>query len=528
MSSTIDFLAPHPQTIVPAEDRGNVVTEDFTCIDTEDALLNLMNKAAASSRGIRVISSGWSWNKIITAAQGSFNVVFTGGMSTGLHVEPHMKIARVSGALQIADFVWYAKEMGLELEWPPKGMCYTFAISQTFAGFIATNVHHTWSPTSYDWVESFRLAVFIEGQAQIVKVSRDSRPELFESVFGGVGITGIIVEVELRLRESTKWDVTTEKGKLPYKRHWLCCPRWMRCAGSYSIESITDKLMLVSNTPDTMLYFETAEGRYEIRYVTPAAACPRATEEAVTTKEPAFQSCCECQAVRNCCKACCDAAVRCVKVACFLNPCYRCFSETAANIFTNRTYEDSISHEVEEGRCLSLYTAQSWFVGRPYLVTKEKVAMTGSVKDLDALDLSMFVNIADWCRFVDVAAPLIAVAPPLVCMLRFVPQAKGMSDSANAVNASNDCMAIEFIAPQGALFLPTSRWVSEFLNAICDAGIRLRVHPGKALKTDPVFRDSLTTKQRRLLNLLRTEYDPHDVFNGGEVKIEDMYNLSVI
>jgi len=53
------------------------------------------------------------------------------------------------------------------------------------------------------------------------------------------------------------------------------------------------------------------------------------------------------------------------------------------------------------------------------------------------------------------------------------------------------------------------------------------VHPGKALKTDPVFRDSLTRKQRGLLNLLRAEYDPHDVFNGGEVKIEDMYNLSV-
>merc|ERR1712151_1083564 len=233
----------------------------------------------------------------------------------------------------------YAKEMNLELEWPPKGMCYTFAISQTFAGFIATNVHHTWSPTSYDWVEAFRLAVFIGGQAKIVRVSRDTRPELFESVFGGVGITGIIVEVELRLRESTKWDVRTEKGKFPYKCNWLCCPRWMRCAGNYSIESIAENLMLVSNTPDTMLYFETVEGRYEIRYVTPAATCPRGAEEAVITDGSAEQSCCECQAGCNCCKACCDAAVRCVETACFLNPCYRCFSEKVANIVTTFTYE---------------------------------------------------------------------------------------------------------------------------------------------------------------------------------------------
>merc|ERR1712048_899741 len=167
-------------------------------------------------------------------------------------------------------------------------------------------------------------------------------------------------------------------------------------------------------------------------------------------------------------------------------------------------------------------------IGRGYLVTKDKVAMTGSVRDLDALDLSMFVTIADWPTFVDVVAPLIAVAPPLVCMLRFVPEAKGMSNGANAVNSSNDCMAIEFIAPQGALFLPTKRWVSEFLDAVYSAGIHLRTHPGKALKTPPIFRDSLTQKQRGCLNLLRAEYDPHDVFNGGEVKIEDMYNFSVV
>jgi hypothetical protein len=526
MSSKIDFLAPHPQTIVPAEDRGNVVTDDFTCIDTEDALLTLMNKAAASSRGIRVISSGWSWNKIITAAEGSFNVVFTGAMSTGLHVHPEIKVARVAGALLIADFVWYANDMGLELEWPPKGMCYTYAISQTFAGFIATNVHHTWSPTSYEWVEAFRLAVFIEGQAQVVRVSRDTRPELFESVFGGVGITGMIVEVELRLREATKWDVSTETGKFPYNKRWRCCPRWMRCAGSYNKESIVENLILVSTTPNTMMYFETSQGRYQIRYVTQASARP-SIERANFGDEPEKPTCCGCEAGCDGCKACCDAAKRCVQSACFLNPCYRSISEKIASSVIDFYYENKITNPIQTGYGLSLYEAQSWHLGRSYQVTKDKVAMTGSVRDLDVLDLSMFVKIADWPKFVDVVAPLLAVAPPLVCMVRFVPQASGMKNTANAVNSSSDCMAIEFQSPQGLLFLSLKRWVAQFLDAVHAVGIQLRTHPGKALKMDPVFRDSLSTEQRGLLNLLRAEYDPHDVFNGGQVKFEDMYNLSI-
>merc|ERR1712176_934377 len=127
--------------------------------------------------------------------------------------------------------------------------------------------------------------------------------ELFESVFGGVGITGIIVEVELRLRESTKWDVTTEKGKFPYKCH------------NYNIESIAEKLMLVSNTSDTMLYFETAEGRYEIRYVKPAVTCPRSADKAVPTDTLEEESSCVDQAS---CNWCYDAAVRCVETACAL------------------------------------------------------------------------------------------------------------------------------------------------------------------------------------------------------------------
>lgn len=57
-------------------------------------------------------------------------------------------------------------------------MCFTPAISQTFAGFIATNVHHAWTPTSYDWVESFRLAVYVDEKPCIVTASRSVRKQL--------------------------------------------------------------------------------------------------------------------------------------------------------------------------------------------------------------------------------------------------------------------------------------------------------------------------------------------------------------
>lgn len=63
--------------------------------------------------GIRIISSGWSWNRMIQAdpdVPGACNVVFTRGMSTHMEVDVANKRAIVSAGLQIADFVW-------QLEW---------------------------------------------------------------------------------------------------------------------------------------------------------------------------------------------------------------------------------------------------------------------------------------------------------------------------------------------------------------------------------------------------------------------------
>merc|ERR1712232_281646 len=103
----------------------------------------------------------------------------------------------------------------------------------------------------------------------------------------------------------------------------------MRCAGGYSKEAIADNLMLVSNTPDTMFIFDTAEGRYQIRYVTPAATCSRSASKAVMADGSEEPTSCDS------CKSCPDTLLRCVEIACFLNPCYRCISDKAAKIFVN-------------------------------------------------------------------------------------------------------------------------------------------------------------------------------------------------
>lgn len=68
-------------------------------------------------------------------------------------------------------------------------------VSQCFGGFIGTNVHHSYTPTAFDWVEALWLAVYIGGEPQIVRASRNERRDLFESAFGICGITGIIVKV---------------------------------------------------------------------------------------------------------------------------------------------------------------------------------------------------------------------------------------------------------------------------------------------------------------------------------------------
>ena len=202
---------PAPEEIVPAEKRGHIVhggASGITPIFSEEQLKELLELQAKAGAGIRVVSSGWSWNPIIEAREGSLNVFLAGELSTRCRIDAASRSARVGGGLMICDFIGQLIKEAPDLEWAPKGNCFLPHSSQCFAGFIATNVHHSWTPTAYDHVRSFRIANFDDQRrAQIITASRETNLDLFESVFGGVGITGIIVEVELHLRPASYYNL---------------------------------------------------------------------------------------------------------------------------------------------------------------------------------------------------------------------------------------------------------------------------------------------------------------------------------
>ncbi|EOD19580.1 hypothetical protein EMIHUDRAFT_451167, partial [Emiliania huxleyi CCMP1516] len=260
----------HPPTILPAEQKGNIRCADFECVDSLEALTVLMDRAAAAGKGLRVIGSGWSWNPIIEADGRSSNMVFTGPMSTRIAFDVAGLRASVAAGASICDFVFKAEEEGLEVEWPAKGFCFTPSESQTFGGFLATNVHHSHTPTAFDWVEAVEVAVFAGGVAAVVTASREVRPDLFASVFGSVGITGILVGLQLRLRRARRYDVRTDHGRL--RPHSL-----------FGSSSVAEVLLQVLE-PDTMCQISTSEGEYCVRVV-PEAADPAAPASMVLERD---------------------------------------------------------------------------------------------------------------------------------------------------------------------------------------------------------------------------------------------------
>jgi len=351
-----------------------------------------------------------------------------------------------------------------------------------------------------------------------VRACRQVRADLFESVFGGVGITGIILAVELRLRRAVRYDVRTERGRL--RPHSL-----------FGTASIGELLLRVTE-PDTMLTINPAEGRFTVR-VCPEAREPlkpasvssvalqqRGHEAKTLCCLPDLYDCLPWLLMIPCC-ACVPAALVCAGG--FSNGA-RHRSGLAWDRSVVNWMEASLQADaIQEGSSLSLYQAHSWVWGRMYSVRRGRVAMTGESVHMDGLDLSFFVPLADWARFVLLAAPLIDTAPPLMIGVRFLPRAGGLL----AANGRSAAVCIEFGGVRGmcGLFSTQEKWLKSLLDAAHAQGFRLLSHPGKAFHPHPVFRDSLPASTRAELTRLRDAYDPAGVLDGGCVKFEQMYNL---
>ncbi len=85
----------------------------------------------------------------------------------------------------------------------------------TLGGMIASDVHgknHHVSGTIGRHVQGLKLRV---GDGRIIECSREHEPELFRATLGGLGLTGHILEVELRLaRVPSPW-IHTESFRIP-------------------------------------------------------------------------------------------------------------------------------------------------------------------------------------------------------------------------------------------------------------------------------------------------------------------------
>lgn len=110
----------------------------------------------------------------------------------------------------------------------------------TLGGMVAADVHgknHHVSGTFGRHVYSLRLRV---GDGRIVECSRQSEPELFFATLGGMGLTGHILEVELRLEPVPSAWIWAESRRIrdidhfitalkESGRHWPYTMGWIDC-----------------------------------------------------------------------------------------------------------------------------------------------------------------------------------------------------------------------------------------------------------------------------------------------------------
>jgi FAD/FMN-containing dehydrogenase len=450
--------------------------EDFHCVESEEELLKVMNDCLQQNKGIRVIGSGWSWNKIIEADAGSINVILRGKLSTRCEIDVKKSTAFVAGGTMISTFIKRLKDENIRLQWEPKGYCFAPDESQVFAGFIANNVHHSYTPTAYQYVDFFDVAVYQNGKAAIVRASRDDHRELFESIIGGVGFTGIIVNAGLRLTPAAYFNRTVNR---------------LGAAGQGRKEWLQGVLK-----PDSWAYFFTNRNRYEVHYerLDAAAVSARDFKPGLAPKPPFY-------ALKRLI----------VKVLGFLNLALK-REQGLVNLFEYNVGLDAVS-----AKNLPYYVSHSWLSTRtaPSLNKKQII-------DLDSiLDCSLQVRKPDLDHFLNI---LFRYIPNMIVFMvsRLLPKSGG---GLVPFNADSDCIAIDILG------IKSARNVSGLESALKDCqkeGLQIQSHTGKSFLGDyPCIRQSLSPDIRRRIRAVKQQYDPRNVFDGGKVKFEQIYDLSV-
>lgn len=164
-------------------------------IKTNKELLSIMNECYKKNIGIRVIGSGWNFNNTtISNNKNGITIKLTGDFDK-FYLDKDILVS--GGGMMIHKLLKYLDKTNLQLN--ACGGCMEPSESQTVGGLLATNVSGSGNVSFFDVVELIKLATFVNGKSKIVQVKKNT--DLFNAAIGGIGVVGIIIEVNFKLVE---------------------------------------------------------------------------------------------------------------------------------------------------------------------------------------------------------------------------------------------------------------------------------------------------------------------------------------
>jgi len=343
---------------------------------------------------------------------------------------------------------------------------------------VATNVHHSNTPTAYSFVKSARVGVFRNGGAAIVTASRTENTELFESLFGGLGLTGVIVSLELYLRPCKLYKSSVEDYvSLNLK----------------DLPSLALKACDKSSSNFVMGTFRGPGTKISARLINTMEEQDHG--EAILSYVPTRITTCEI-----------------VRVVCGM---LTSNGKAVVDVLYNKKPQC-------EGRFLDYYSSHSWDVGRsdpaPVPLKKGQVAIPASGLN----DTSLQLPVQHLNKFTDVLCAHMQGMSSSIAFLfgfRIVPKSGG---GILAMNADQDVVAVDFIR----LGIPANEsWFSGLMDKLHEAKVECAPHPGKAVVPHPLLTGCLSSSQRKRFLTVLSENDPDGMFDSGQMKLRTMYSF---
>ncbi|MFK2904147.1 FAD-binding oxidoreductase [Dyella ginsengisoli] len=180
--------APLPRVTCSGFGGYRRAEQDFIRPERFDGLKPALNAnvATIAPRGL-----GRSYGDAALNENGA--LLFVGRLDRFLAFDPETRVLRVEAGVRVLDIMRMAVPMGLTLAVAP-------GLSDiTVGGCAAFDVHskNHWRCGGFgDWVLSMRVML---ASGEMVDCTRTSNSELFYATLGGLGLTGIIAEIEIQL-----------------------------------------------------------------------------------------------------------------------------------------------------------------------------------------------------------------------------------------------------------------------------------------------------------------------------------------